>query len=202
MLKAVIVLATILLALGLWRFWPSAPAPEIAFEPQEVATAEAAAEDSPADDEPADIVVHVAGAVMRPGVFALAAGSRVTDAITAAGGGLGNAALDSLNLARILSDGEQVYVPSLEDIASGAQPPTASGGSGANSGGAVGGLIDINRATASELENLPGVGPATAQKIIDDREKNGPFSTPEDLMRVPGIGAKKFEAMKDLVTCG
>lgn len=193
-LKAVLFLAAALVALGVWRFWPAAPEPELAFdaqpEPQEEAT----------EAPPAEIVVHVAGAVMRPGVYHLPAGSRVADAVASAGGGLGSAALDSLNLARILSDGEQVYVLTCEQVSAGAGPPIYAAGV-TPAPGVGGDTVNINQATAAELDSLPGVGPATAQKIVDDRETNGPFSTPEDLMRVPGIGPKKFELLRGLVVC-
>jgi competence protein ComEA len=199
--KAIVALAGLAVAMGLWRFWPAAPAPEVAFD-EGGGQAEPGVDsaDDPADAE-AEVVVHVVGAVMRPGVYALPAGSRATDAIDAAGGGLGNASLLSLNLARILADGEQLYVPTTGEVAAGVSPPAATAGT-TGGGSTPGGVIDINRATAAELDGLPGGGPSTAQKIVDDREANGPFSTPEDLMRVPGIGAKKFDALKDMVTCG
>ncbi len=199
--RAVIALTVLVVVLGLWRFWPAAPAPEVAFDDAEPTTASTAEEDEASADAEAQVVVHIVGAVMRPGVYALPAGSRAADAIDAAGGGLGNAALQSLNLARILADGEQVYVPTIDEAATGVVSPPAVAG-GASGGAQASGLVDINRASAAELDALPGVGPSTAQKIVDDREANGPFSTPEDLMRVPGIGAKKFDALKDLVTCG
>lgn len=210
--RAVLVLAVLALGFGVWRFWPAAPAPEVAFT--EARTAEGAGgaagegEDSATEtaENDAPVVVHVVGAVLHPGVYELRAGSRVVDAVEAAGGALGNAALGSLNLARILSDGEQVYVFTADEVAAGAAPsaPGASGppGSSGQAGPASAGLVDLNTATVEELDALPGIGPATAQKIVDDREANGPFATPEDLMRVSGIGAAKFEALKDLVTCG
>lgn len=199
--KAVIALAAITVGVGLWRFWPAAPAPEVAFDTGEQPAAAVSDTEGASPDVSADVVVHVVGAVMRPGVYALAPGSRVADAVDMAGGALGSAALQSLNLARLLADGEQIYVPTIDEVAAGAvSAPAATGSPGG--GASVGGMVDINRASAAELDGLPGVGPSTAQKIVDDRETNGPFSTPEDLMRVPGIGAKKFDALKDLVTCG
>lgn len=194
--RAVVLLAAIVAGFALWRFWPSPPAAEATFD----AGSEPVASSESTPSPPPEVVVHVAGAVMRPGVYRLAPGSRVNEAIAIAGGGLGSAALDSLNLARILADGERVYVPTTEEVASGVVPE-ASGGTGGPSGSAAG-TVDINRADAAELETLPGIGPTTAQKIVDDREANGPFAKPEDLMRVPGIGPKKFEALRDLVTCG
>ncbi|MDI6844004.1 MAG: ComEA family DNA-binding protein [Anaerosomatales bacterium] len=142
----------------------------------------------------AGVVVHVVGAVRRPGVYNLPAGSRVGDAVAAAGGALGNAAPDAVNLARVLNDGEQVRIPSADEASA------AVAASGAPSDAPR--KVNINTATAAELDTLPGIGPATAQKIVDDRERNGPFASPEDLMRVPGIGPKKFDALKDLVTTG
>lgn len=210
--RAVLALVVLALGFGVWRFWPAAPAPEVAFTRADAvdgaggaaAEGEEGAAETAVDDAP--VVVHVVGAVVHPGVYELQAGSRVVDAVEAAGGALGNAALGSLNLARILSDGEQVYVFTADEVAAGTAPsaPGAPGppGSAGQAGPASAGLIDLNTATVEELDSLPGIGPATAQKIVDDREANGPFATPEDLMRVSGIGAAKFEALKDLVTCG
>jgi competence protein ComEA len=146
---------------------------------------------------PAEVVVHVAGAVARPGVYRLPTGSRVADAVAAAGGALGSAASDAINLARVLTDGEQVYLPFMGEVPPGAV--AAAAGTIGHPGGPAG-PVDLNRASAADLEALPGIGPATAKKIIDDREKNGPFATVEDLMRVPGIGQKKLEALKEYVT--
>lgn len=199
--KAVLGLAALVIGAGLWRFWPAAPAPEVAFDTGDQAGVEASGNDDAASEATAGVVVHVVGAVMRPGVYSLAQGSRVADAVDMAGGALGNAALQSLNLARLLADGEQVCVPTTDEVAAGVvSSPAATGPAGG--GASADGMIDINRASAAELDGLPGVGPSTAQKIVDDREANGPFAKPEDLMRVPGIGAKKFDALKDLVTCG
>lgn len=199
-LRAICVVACVLTVLAAWRFWPRAPEPEYDFD-EAPGPAELVAAEATQSAEPAPLVVHVAGAVQRPGVYQLPCGSRVADALQAAGGGVDGADAHAVNLARVLTDGEQIYIPTVEEVAAGvAAPPAATG---ASSGGAASGaMVDVNRATASELETLPGIGPSTAQKIVDDREKNGPFATPEDLMRVPGIGPKKFEALKDMVTCG
>lgn len=181
--------------LGVWRFWPASPAPEVRFHDER--PPEASAETT--TPVAADVVVHVAGAVLTPGVYRLPAGSRVTDAVNAAGGSRGDAALDSVNLARILIDGEQVYLPSAEEAAAGiVAPPVGAGGGGASA--VTGALVDLNTASVADLDALPGIGEATAKKIVADREKNGPFAAPEDLMRVSGIGEKKFESLKDLVT--
>lgn len=143
------------------------------------------------------VVVHVGGAVADPGVRELAEGSRVQDAVEAAGGFAEDAAPDALNLARVLVDGEQVVVPTLEEA-------EAAGGAGTSvaPGTVPGGKVNINAASAAELDALPGVGPATAEKIVADREANGPFASPEDLKRVSGIGDKKFAELADLVCVG
>lgn len=156
------------------------------------------------------IAVHVAGAVARPGVYELEEGARVQDAVSAAGGATENAACDAVNLARVLADGEQVRIPTQEEAASGAAAASAAGQSGLGgnaatsgaSGGvaaAAGGRVNINTATAAQLDELPGVGPATAAAIIAEREQGGPFATPEDLMRTSGIGEKKFAKLKDSI---
>ncbi len=158
--------------------------------------------DAAVDAPPETLWVHVAGAVASPGLRELPGGARVGEAVAAAGGALPGAALDAVNLARLLTDGEQVYVPTAEEVAAGGGLPAAAGvagapGTGAGQGAAGG--VDINTAGAAELEQLPGVGPATAAKIVADREANGPFTAPEDIMRVSGIGEKKFESMRDLI---
>jgi competence protein ComEA len=145
---------------------------------------------------PATLTVHVVGAVGRPGLYSLPSGARVGEAVAAAGGLLGSAEQAGVNLARPLTDGEQVVVP-----VQGQAPPATAAGASASGGGSPGaGPVDLNSATADALDTLPGVGPATAAKIIADRTENGPFRSVEDLMRVPGIGAKRFETLKDLVT--
>lgn len=153
---------------------------------------------SEAEQPAPTIAVHVSGAVAAPGVYELAEGSRAADAIEAAGGAAEGAAADALNLARVLSDGEQIVVPTAEEHA---QQQAAASGVGA-SDGAAGGKVNINTATAEQLDTLPGVGESTAQKIIADREANGPFSSPEDLKRVSGIGDKKYAELADLITVG
>lgn len=198
----------LVLAVAVWRFWPAAPAPEIAFDEgaeaaESVGGAAASTEASAA--LPVAVVVHVAGAVLHPGVYSLPVDARVSDGVAAAGGSLGSAAPDAVNLARIVADGERIYIPTQEeaDGALGGAGGVESWTGEASATGVKGdGSIDVNRATAAELEALPGVGPATAQKIVDDREANGPYTKPEDLMRVPGIGAKKFEAMREQVSVG
>lgn len=143
------------------------------------------------------IAVHVSGAVAAPGVYELEEGARVADAVELAGGFLEGAAENALNLARVLNDGEQVVVPTAEEHAAQQTAAEALGGAAG-----VGGKVNINTASAEQLDTLPGVGESTAQKIIADREANGPFSSPEDLKRVPGIGDKKYAELADLITVG
>jgi competence protein ComEA len=135
----------------------------------------------------AQLVIDVAGAVRRPGIYHLAAGTRIADAVAAAGGATVKADVTLVNLAAPLADGEQVLVPARGAAAStGATPsPTAP--------------VDLNTATAEQLDTLPGVGPATAQKIIDYRQAHGPFRSLDELEAVPGIGPAKLEQMKGLV---
>lgn len=153
-------------------------------------------EESPASSAP--LVVHVAGAVLTPGVYELSAGARVRDALVAAGGPNADADSDVLNLAAPLGDGTRVYVPVKGEET---DAPLVSGGSPDESvSDAARGPLDVNRANAAELDELPGVGPATATAIVTERERNGPFPSVDDLERVPGIGPAKLAALRDLVT--
>jgi len=152
--------------------------------------------------QPIALVVHVAGAVVAPGVYELSPPARVADAVAAAGGPSLDGDLDGINMAAALADGQRVYVPATGEVDPASVP---SGGGGAAEAQAPGatvapGPIDLNTATAGELEQLPGVGPATAAAIIDDRERNGPFASVDDLDRVPGIGPAKLEAIRASVT--
>lgn len=140
---------------------------------------------SPAGEGSAQLVVDVAGKVRRPGIAVLPPGSRVVDALEAAGGARGGVDLSSLNLARLLVDGEQILVGAPPGAGPQAAPP-APGGSAAP--GAPGTLVNINTADLTTLETLPGVGPVTAQSIIDWRTENGGFSAVEELLEVSGIG--------------
>ncbi|OUN89206.1 ComEA family DNA-binding protein [[Collinsella] massiliensis] len=145
---------------------------------------------------PERIVIDVGGAVARPGVVELESGARVVDAIEAAGGLADDADCSSLNQAQILQDGQKVYVPRAGE----AVPAATGSGTDASAGaGDVGALVNINTASLEELDALPGVGPSTAQAIIDDREQNGPFVSIEDLMRVSGIGEKKYAKLEALI---
>lgn len=138
--------------------------------------------------ENAKIYVHVVGEVDTPGIYELESGARLMDAIFAAGGLAESADQASVNLARELTDGEQVVV-----FKSGENPIAAGGSSGAKT------QISLNRASQAELEDLPGVGPALAGRIVDWRSANGGFKSKEDLLNISGIGAKLFAGIKDEV---
>ncbi len=155
------------------------------------------------DAEP--VLVHVAGAVIAPGLVELKVGDRIDDAVAAAGGPSANADIHQLNLAAPVSDGMQIRVPEWGEVA---QHPAGLGGSslgsGANSEGAGGGegpvTVNVNRASVSELEALPGIGPALGQAIVDWREANGPFASVDGLLSVPGIGPAKLAGLADQIT--
>ena len=149
------------------------------------------------------VTVHVAGAVARPGLLHLPAGSRVADALAAAGGSLPRADLDRMNLAARLSDGQKVWVPRrgepVPPESAGAGP--VSGGAGAGNPGSPGLAepIDLNVADLAALDSLPGIGPGTAQAILEERGRRGGFRSTRDLLRVPGIGETRFARLKDRV---
>lgn len=196
----VALLAVVLLAVGGMLLRPRASA-SVAALPAAVP----APTESPAPAEPTtkpagrggdEVVVDVAGAVAHPGLVRLRPGSRVADAVSAAGGAAGDADVAGLNQARVLSDGEQVRVPRVGEPAA---PPPVAGASGGSAAGAPAAPIDLNRATPAELDTLPGVGPATAAAIITWRDKNGGFRRVEDLVEVPGIGPARLERLRPLV---
>jgi competence protein ComEA len=145
---------------------------------------------------PTLLVIHVAGAVASPGVYELDASARVIDAVTAAGGPGADADLDGLNLAASLVDGERVYVPHIGEVDPAAVPSGGAAMPGGPSDASPAGPVNVNTATAAELESLPGVGPATATAIVDERTRNGPFASVDDLERVPGIGPAKLAALR------
>lgn len=182
--------------------------PAAAVDPAATGPPDPAATGPPGPADPAApagrIVVHVVGAVVSPGVVVLADGARVADAIAAAGGVASDADTEQLNLARVLGDGEQVRVPHAGEQPAapdpGPSPPGASSGGAAAgaSGGSTpgGGVVNINTAGASELETLPGIGPALAARIVEYRDGHGPFASVDDLTDVPGIGPAKLEALR------
>ncbi len=191
---AVVVLAV--LAGAYWLVRPPAPSPESTLPFAGAASSTSASTTSdgaPSTTAPPDtVVVHVAGAVVAAGVFELPAGSRVVDAVQAAGGTVADAQPDAVNLAALLVDGERIYVPRV-----GEEVPPPSPPSGAST---PTGPLDLNTATAEQLDDLPGVGPATAAAIVAHRDTHGPFSSVEELADVRGIGPAKLAAIRELVT--
>ena len=201
---------------GWWLVRVPPPPPEVnlSFASTTVAASSPAANDGGANiggatvATPQTITVHVAGAVNNPGVYRLRYGSRINDAVAAAGGATTTANLDAINLATVLNEGEQIYVPKRGEkphtitgrpqVGGGATGGASNGGAGGVNGGATGvnggalSTININLASVVELEQLPGVGPATAKAIVGYREKNGAFQRVEDLLKVRGIGPAKL----------
>jgi competence protein ComEA len=150
---------------------------------------------------PSPVRVYVTGAVQRPDVYQLPPGSIVKDAIEAADGVIEDADLVHINLAQELYDQQQIYVPRVGEAD--APPPVTGGEPAPGSRGTVpDGKININAASAEELDTLPGIGPAFAQRIIDYREVNGPFKSIEEITLVSGIGDATFDKIKDLITIG
>jgi competence protein ComEA len=177
----IVVLAVVAMAVWQWRGSDQAPAPAERALPVQPAGGSARAE----------VTVHVAGAVRRPGVYRLRAGTRVDDAVRRAGGATRRADLSAVNLAAALEDGRQVLVPRREPVA------VTGGANGATGPPAK---VNLNTAGEEELDGLVGVGPATAQKILGYREQHGSFGSVEELGDVPGIGERRLEALRELVT--
>ena len=173
---------------------------------------------SPSVPTPLTVKVHVAGAVVRPGVYELSSAARVVDAVKAAGGASSRADLERINLAQTLVDTEQVFIPSrvssspkvttsprLKPARTTVAPSPGAVATAPNASlppGTTSTRVNINSATSDQLDALPGVGPATAKAIISHRTRKGPFSKVEDLLNVPGIGPAKVAALRDFVTVG
>ena len=162
--------------------------------PTDLRSTDAAAGGSPAGSADTVILVHVLGAVAHPGLYRLSGDARVMDAIAAAGGLDPAADPAGVNLARVLSDGEQLVVPAVGEV-----PPPAVDGQSEAAGGMPGGLVDLNTATVADLDTLPRIGPALAQRILDWRVAHGRFSSVDDLRQVSGIGDKTFDGLRELV---
>ena len=196
-------LAAFVLAVGAWWVVRVPPAPVesgISFTGTSLVRDQSSSSDAAA--LALNIVVHVAGEVNKPGVYTLPNSARMIDAVTAAGGATARADLEVINLATPLIDSSQIYVPA-KGVA--ARPtfirpqPGVYGVASATNSPSASGVVNINRASVTELDALPGVGQSTAQAIVDYRSANGPFGSPEDLLNVKGIGPAKFEAMRKLV---
>jgi competence protein ComEA len=142
------------------------------------------------------VVVDVVGAVRRPGLYRLAQGARIADAVTRAGGPTPKADVSLVNLAAPLADGEQVVVPRRGTAALGA---AGAGGASTPGGVPAGGPVHLSTATLEQLDALPGIGPVTAQKILDYRQAHGAFTSVDELDAVPGIGPARLDQLKDLV---
>ena len=195
MLSLVAALAAIVAAVGVWRDRPvPVPAPQL---PLVAAASEASQPPAPSTGE-TRVVISVVGRVARPGLIRLPDGSRVADALDAAGGVLPDTDLAALNLARKLSDGEQLLV--------GVPPPAgpaadggAAGGGGSEPSSGTSSMLDLNTATLEQLDALPGVGPVMAQRILDWRASHGRFQSVDQLREVSGIGQARFAQLKELV---
>lgn len=166
-----------------------------------------AAEITAEPTEQATVQVHVAGAVKKPGVVTLSGQARVVDALDAVGGTKKNADLTQVNLARVVKDGEQIVVPEIADDSGPNGPQASSGATGGGTGAASGSTatgagqkININSASAAELENLPGIGPVTAAAIVAHREEKGPFTSVDALTEVSGIGEATLAKIKPNAT--
>lgn len=172
-------------------------------EPEESSSvsqaASACAEETSADA--GTLYVYVCGQVKNPDVYTLPNGSRVFEALEAAGGVTKKAQPDSLNLAGLLSDGDKIYVPAEgENTASAGSASGGSGSTGSASGSGSQSLVNINKASAEELQSLPGIGESKAADIISYREANGPFKSKEDLMKIPGIKEGVYKKVEALIT--
>lgn len=192
----VLVVLVVTIGIGIVRS-AIAPTSVVAIDPTAASEEPDATDGASVRGAPAEVFVHVSGQVRTPGLYVLAQGARVVDAVAAAGGLTEAADPAAVNLARSVVDGEQVHIP-----APGEAPPAGAAPGGAAAGGsgsASAGPLDLNTADVAALDTLPRIGPAIAQRIIDWRDQNGPFSSVEDLLAVPGIGEKLLAGLRDLV---
>ncbi len=183
--RALIILVTFCLGVGGFFFLNSRPAATLQSAPdilQEIAP-------SSAESTTSTVIVNVAGKVVNPGVYQLPTGSRVVDALTMAGNQLRGVDISDINLARLLVDGEQILVGT----------PSATVAKGSASRVTSNNPLDLNRATASQLDTLPGIGPVTAQRILDYRAKVGRINAVDELKKISGLGGAKFEEIKNLL---
>ena len=191
----------VLVVVGLLFLRSSSPPPALTLPRAEPGSAplDGAAGSPPASTPPVTVTVHVAGQVAHPGVYAVPAGGRVADAVMAAGGTAAEADVEQLNLAARVSDGERIYVPKKGEAPPSVRASTAPGPAGPGKATAPGAPVDLNTATAEQLEALPGVGPATSRAILAYRSGHGRFRSVTELLEVPGIGPAKLEALRPLV---
>ena len=210
--KAVVVaiLVAIAAASGLAMASFSSRSSGVSFERSDEASASDVreAEDTSPDDadessakssSAAEVYVDVDGAVVRPGVYRLKDGARVSQAIDAAGALTAEADVTGLNRASKITDGQKIYVPTVGEQQAAAAVGGADSAAVASGAGSSSGLVNINTASAAELQTLSGIGPSMAQSIIDERTQNGAFVSVDDLMRVSGIGEKKLAKIKDCI---
>ena len=195
----VCVIVLILVVGGIWMVgaFPT-QSQSFSIDGNEVQDTSDGTEASSEEEQPSMAIVHVSGAVASPGVYMVPETARVNEVIEAAGGMGEDAAPDSLNLARAVVDGEQIIVPTQEQV----QAQTQELGAAGVAGSAATAKVNINSASIEQLDALPGIGVATAEKIIADREQNGPFSSPEDIKRVSGIGDRKYKELAELISVG
>jgi competence protein ComEA len=191
--KVLATLATAGAVLLVWWLLSGRPQTSAPTEPLAFATTGTPSTSASAAAPTTDLVIDVIGKVRNPGIVTVPKGSRVYEAIEAAGGVRGKPDTSTLNMARVLADGEQILV--------GMQPAAAPGMPAGSAGGSPAGTkVNLNTATAEQLDTLPGVGPVTAQAILDWREENGRFGSVEDLLDVKGIGDATLDDLRDLVT--
>ncbi|WP_432647257.1 helix-hairpin-helix domain-containing protein [Mitsuokella sp.] len=158
---------------------------------------DAAAGSSGTQQDLPEVTVYVTGAVNKPGVVTVRDGARTMDAVNACGGLLPTADSGQINMAQVLKDGQQVRIPEKKGESAAANKQTAGQSSAKNAAAAA--VVNINTASAEELDTLPGIGPAMAKRIIEYRETEGSFAAPEDLKKVRGIGEAKFRKLKDKI---
>lgn len=198
--------AILLLGFALWRFWPAGPASagqdfsvEIQGESQGELSPDAAEDDR--DDRDSLLSVDVEGAVRNPGLYEMAAGSRVGDAVDAAGGMTKRAQRGAVNLAAVLEDGQLVLIPAKSKNAAATSGQESGAGAGSASAGVAGSsTVNVNTASAEELQQLSGIGESLSQRIVDYRQANGPFSSIDELANVSGIGEARLAAIRDQIS--
>ncbi len=191
---ALAVIAVVVGGAWLLRAAPGRPEDQLPFATRATSTTDSVVEVSTTTIA-ASLVVYVAGSVVTPGVYTLAASARVTDAVNAAGGAAADADLNVVNLAATVHDGERIYVPKVGEAI-----PAVIGVDSAVDDTVAAGPVNVNSATADQLDVLPGVGPTTAAAIVAHRQQNGPFQAVDQLGDVRGIGPAKLDALRGLVT--